>query len=116
MKLSMVDFIHVVGNEGEVLEVELDDDGTFTVETLKSYFGEQAVGLKYRPKREGSKELPDVWKLVGLEGGRVVPPKQGWGEEMYTVKYTAAVYTPRTKESKSVFIQVIGFIYYCVHR
>ena len=101
-----------MGNEGEVLDVELDDDGTFTVETLKNYFGEQAVGLKYiyRPKREGSKELPDVWKLVRLEGGRVVPPKQGWGDEMYTVKYTAAVYTPHTKESKSVLIQVSGFI------
>ena len=45
--------------------------------------------------------MPDVWKLVRLEGGRVVPPKQGWGDEMYTVKYTAAaVYTPHTKESK----------------
>ena len=43
----MGDFIHIVGNEGEVLDVELDDDGTFTVETLKNYFGEQAVGLKY---------------------------------------------------------------------
>jgi len=106
----MGDFIHVVGNEGEVLEVELEADGTFTVETLKNYFGEQAMGLKYKPKRESNNELPDVWKLVGLAGGRVIPPKEGWGEEMYTVKYTAAMYNPQAKESKFVCSYVTGFI------
>ena len=53
-----------LGNEGEVLDVELDDDATFAVKTLKTYFGEHAVGLKYRLKQEGNKELPGVWKLV----------------------------------------------------
>ena len=35
----MGDFIHVLGNEGEVLEVELDDDGTLLLKRFKVTLG-----------------------------------------------------------------------------
>ena len=43
----MEDFILCKSSDGAVLEVNVDDDGTVGLETLKSLFGEKVAGLTY---------------------------------------------------------------------
>ena len=46
----MEDYILCKSKDGTALEVDIEDDGTVGLETLKSVFGEKAVGLTLTPQ------------------------------------------------------------------
>ena len=46
----MENYILCKSKDGTALEVDIKDDGTVGLETLKSVFGEKAVGLTLTPQ------------------------------------------------------------------
>jgi hypothetical protein len=79
----MDDFILCKSKDGSVLEVDVEDDGTVGLETLRSVFGEKATGLTYTNPSTGRERLVRVLDKQMLE------PKGGWEtpERVYCVVF-----------------------------
>lgn len=79
----MEDFILCKSKDGSVLEIDVEDDGTVGLETLKSVFGEKATGLTYTNPSTGRE------RLVRVSDKQMLEPKDGWGtpERVYSVAF-----------------------------
>ena len=69
--------------DGSVLEIDVEDDGTVGLETLKSVFGEKATGLTYANPSTGRE------RLVRVLDKKMLEPKDGWRtpERVYCVAF-----------------------------
>ena len=76
-----MDYIAVMEEGGEPVEVELEEDFTITLSTLSNEFGSGISGLSYRNPTTG---LRRVLRISG-DGTRVNPPREGWSSEMMYV-------------------------------
>ena len=65
---------------GNLMEVDIDEDGSVSLDTLKSQFGPQVATLTYM------NELTGRERLVRVSGNSLLEPKDGW-------KTTTRVYT-----------------------
>lgn len=79
----MEDFILCKSKDGNVLEIDVEDDETVGLETLKSVFGEKATGLTYTNPSTGRE------RLVRVSDKKMLEPKDGWGtpERVYCVTF-----------------------------
>ena len=73
------------GNDGVTIKVEIDEDGSVSISTLSSVFGEKVSGLTYINEATGNQ------RAVKCLGNKLFPPKSGWGQVIYT-KLTAGKY------------------------
>ena len=73
-----MDYIAVMEEGGEPVEVELEEDHTVTLSTLSNEFGSGISGLSYRNPKTG---LRRVLRISG-RGTRVNPPRDGWPSEL----------------------------------
>lgn len=74
----MDDYILVKGRYGEMAEVELEEDGTVSLEALKCHFGPLVVSMKYRNETTG------LDRYVRVTENHFLPPRDGWGGRTYT--------------------------------
>ena len=65
---------------GNVMEVDVDEDGSVCLDTLKSQFGHQVATLTY------TNEVTGRERLVRISGNSLLEPKDGW-------KTTTRIYT-----------------------
>ena len=75
---SEMDYIAVMEEGGEPVEVELEEDHTVTLSTLSNEFGSGISGLSYRNPKTG---LRRVLRISG-DGTRVNPSRDGWSSEL----------------------------------
>ena len=71
----MEDYI-VVSSGGEKVEIDLELDGTVSLEVVQSQVG-NAIGLKYLNPSTGN------FRAVPIKEAVLLPPKGGWGERLY---------------------------------
>lgn len=80
-----MDYIQVTEYEdGEVCEVELEEDGTLALSTLESEFGGVVQGLSFVNELTGNR------RVVRLSSNNVFcPPRSGWKSVIYQItRYT----------------------------
>ena len=79
----MEDFILCKAENGAIIEVDIDDDGTVGLETLKSLFGDKASALTYTNPSTGRE------RVVRVLEEKLVEPKGDWGtsDRIYLVSY-----------------------------
>ena len=73
-----MDYIAVMEEGKEPVEVELEEDLTIALSTLSNEFGTGISGLSYRNPKTG---LRRVLRVSG-DGTRVNPPREGWSSEL----------------------------------
>ena len=90
----MENFILCKANDGSILEVDVEDDGTVGLETLKSVFGDKAAGLIYTNTSTGRD------RLVRVSDKNLLEPKDGWKtpERVYCVTFRQGDTPVATKE------------------
>ena len=76
------------------IEVELDCDGTMSLETLRIYFGSFVNALTYKNPTTGRD------RVVAASNGRFLSPKGGWSNRVYTVT-SGQVNTPTSTSNVS---------------
>ena len=76
--LDMDDYILVKSRETELAEIETEDDGTVSLESLRCHLGQQIVSLKYRNEKTG------LDRYLRVTEDRFQPPRDGWGGRTYT--------------------------------
>ena len=69
----MDDYILVKSRETELAEIETEDDGTVSLESLRCHLGQQIVSLKYRNEKTG------LDRYLRVTEDRFQPPRDGWG-------------------------------------
>ena len=74
---AMDDCILVKGITSELAEVELEEDGTVSLEALRCHFGPLVVSMKY------TNETTGLDRFVRVFDGHFLPPKDGWGSRTY---------------------------------
>lgn len=67
------------GMSGDLAEVEVDEDGSVSIETLRCHFGPTVDALKYINPTTG------LVRLLRVKDGKFLPPKGGWSDRTYTV-------------------------------
>ena len=74
----MEDCIKVSSREGgSAVFVDVEEDGSLLLETLKAQFGSSAIGLRY--------PFSGSYRSVRVKNGALIPPKLGWGNQTYYV-------------------------------
>ena len=68
----MEDFILCRSALGNVVEIDIEDDGTVSLDTLKHQFGPRVATLTYVNESTGRE------RLVRVSGNNLCPPKDGW--------------------------------------
>lgn len=77
-KREMEDCIKVSNREdGSAVFVDVEEDGSLLLETLKAQFGSSAIGLRY--------PFSGSYRSVRVKNGALLPPKVGWGNQTYYV-------------------------------
>lgn len=74
--MELDDCIRVSNREQEVF-IDLEEDETVLLETVKAQFGEGVIGLRY--------EFGGGFRAVRMRNGVLHPPKAGWGDRTYVV-------------------------------
>ena len=76
------------------MEVDIDEDGSVSLDTLKSQFGPQVATLTYM------NEVTGRGRLVRVSGNSLLEPKDGWKTTMrvYTVSCGITSTTESTRE------------------
>lgn len=69
---SMEDFILCKSALGNLVEIDIEDDGTVSLDTLKNQFGPRVATLTYINESTGRE------RLVRVSGNNLCPPKDGW--------------------------------------
>ena len=80
---------------GNLMEVDIDEDGSVSLDTLKSQFGPQVATLTYM------NELTGRERLVRVSGNSLLEPKDGW--KTTTRVYTVSCGITSTAESAGEF-------------
>ena len=80
---------------GNLMEVDIDEDGSVSLGTLKSQFGPQVATLTY------TNELTGRERLVRVSGNSLLEPKDGW--KTTTRVYTVSCGITSTTESAGEF-------------
>lgn len=75
-----MDYIKVENSDGDITEIEVDDDGMVGMETIRAQFGDVAVGLRYKNEETG------CWRAISCASGRLIPPKSGWQDIKYSLQ------------------------------
>ena len=70
--VTMEDLILCKGDDGSVTEVDIDDDGTVSLETLQSSIGPNESALTYLNPLTGRD------RVVKVSDEKLVEPKDGW--------------------------------------
>ena len=80
---TMEDFILCKADDGSVIEVDIDDDGTVSLETLRSLFGPNVSALTYTNPLTGRD------RVVKVSDEKLIEPKDGWraSDRTYSVSY-----------------------------
>lgn len=73
----MEDHIIVTVDGIKKWELESDDDGMFLLSSLKELLGEDATTLSFINPVTGN------YRMVKVRGLAFVPPKGGWGSQIY---------------------------------
>ena len=75
----MEDYIAVRSADGNVAEVDINEDGSVSLESLRSEFGPSVTALKYTNTTTGR------YRIVRASSGHFSPPRDGWGNREYMV-------------------------------
>ena len=70
--LDMDDYILVKSRQTELAEIETEDDGTVSLESLRCHLGQRIVSLKYQNEKTG------LDRYLWVTEDRFQPPRDGW--------------------------------------
>ena len=78
----MDDYILVKSRQTELAEIETEDDGTVSLESLRCHLGQRIVSLKYQNEKTG------LDRYLWVTEDRFQPPRDGWEAGRTTGKFT----------------------------
>ena len=81
-----------LGNE---VEIDVEDDGTISLDTLKTQFGPQVATLTYINESTGRE------RLVRVSGNSLCPPKDGWKSNSRVYSLSSGHLDKKLQESQS---------------
>lgn len=83
-----VEYIKVSASDedaAECIELDVDIDGTISIEALKLHFGSSSSGLKYRNPET------NMWRYVHCKDGKMQPLRNSWLKtSTYSVCYRSS--------------------------
>ena len=68
----MAGFIECKGENGEIIEVDIEENRTVSLETLRSLFGAEVSALTYTNPMSGRE------RVVRVADNKLLEPKDGW--------------------------------------
>ena len=79
----MAGFIECKGGNGEIIEVDIEENRTVSLETLKSLFGVEVSALIYTNPTSGRE------RVVRVSDNKLLEPKDGWEfpDRIYSISF-----------------------------